>query len=1391
MKKISQIILTLLLWHLMPVSLLAGGADDFAGGDGSAAHPYLISTPAQLDSVRKYMGPANAHLHFALTNDIDLAEVSNWRPLGLLGANYNDDELVFFGHFDGCGHVVRNMKIKSIPSDSLILRKNLGLFGYAKAGSSIRNLGVVDGTIEFNSTSAGLLCGAGGPVIENCYTTGKIKGGTQMGGIVGYYLTLDKIAPAVMRNCYSIVTIECRNASNSNGFCGGIAGNATLVTFNHCFSLCNISGDRAYEVGGIVGMAARSKVEYCYSFGRLKGLARVGGINGYQLETTYVNGCFSSAQVLTSPYTKDLLDDYVRNSFGGVIGAMYSTLEVIKECYYNKDIYAGDGVGVDASGLYKDGAASLTTAGMKKEESWEGSGWKFGPRWSIWEDRSFPYWAEQGSPVEITIATPTYIEGNFNVEDMPDKVVLYNSALQAIGELSVNISGQSWRLDLEEPLTVNDLVYAIAYIDGYPSVPAQARVANTYFAGGDGSTANPFRIQTIEQLRNLSYYMGPAFAGLYFALDNDLDLVAEMAWKPLRGADSDAFFGHLDGLGYKIKNMNMVDPLSDSLALFRVLGSGAELKNLQLLGVNVAGRNVVGTLCAVNNGTISHCFVMGRVQGADRVGGLCAINNKTIDNTSVMLTLEASGSVAGGLCGYNTATGLIQKSYATGDVSAQADAAGLCGSNAGVLTLAYASGKVTAPASKAGLCAINSGTLTLSYFDKEKAGTDQGVHTGDQTGVTALTTEGAKKKTSYRNWLFSSAAADWAIWEGHSTPYFARQAAPPVITSVTPTKLTGISQAAPAPDSIIVYKNYERIATCIPGTTSWEISLSGLSLQVTDVLYAVASMKGKALSSPALVQNMPNDVRLKELSVTAGALIPAFTPDVLEYRVMPVGQTVGQTIITAAAFNAGASIKGAGNRVLYVGNNRLSVEVTAEDGVSVQTYVINVLRKDNNYVPGTDAGLLQLNVTAANGGSLIPGFTPATTAYAAEVPAYVDRVTVTAVTSHPYAAVSGTGVFTLNPGANTFTVTCVAENGTTQQEYVISITRKEVSMTLSDNADLTALALDQAVLSPVFNKNNDQYTARVAASVASLRIMAAAEFKGALVKGAGLQTLAVGRNIFVIEVIAEDARTKKYYTITVDRAVPADAELQHISVGARVFSVNEGPDFVYVAECGVTAVNVTVEANDGTTIYINGKPQPYTSVLLPESGIATLDVKLVSADQLTSRQYTLRAMRSLPASAVKLRWNTILSLSNNPVENGGHQFVSYQWYRNGSPVTGETGPYLRKDGAASEYIVKAYTAEGYELHSCASVPAPAPAAMNITVYPNPAPAGGVAYMSLSGQEESRLTTVKLFTLQGQLEQQYSVYGSEYALTMPSHPGVYILQVLDGQQQLATFKVLVY
>jgi hypothetical protein len=214
-----------------------------------------IRTQAELNNVRNY--PSGK---YKLMNDIALTDngagydSSGWLPIG----NYPN---YFTGTFDGNGHKITGLWIDR-PSTS-----DVGLFGDARGGATIRNLGV-----EISSRG--------------------VKGDSRVGGIVGY------LHGSSITNSYSTGSISGIGIGN---YIGGIAGSMVSgSSITNSYSTGSVSG--SIDVGGIAGsMISGSSITNSYSMGSVGvdgiAIATVGGIAGNVREGSSITNSYSTGSV--------------------------------------------------------------------------------------------------------------------------------------------------------------------------------------------------------------------------------------------------------------------------------------------------------------------------------------------------------------------------------------------------------------------------------------------------------------------------------------------------------------------------------------------------------------------------------------------------------------------------------------------------------------------------------------------------------------------------------------------------------------------------------------------------------------------------------------------------------------------------------------------------------------------------------------------------------------------------------------------------------------------------------------------------------------------------------------------------------------------------------------
>lgn len=125
-------------------------ANSYAGGDGSKTNPYEIATAEQLAKLASDVNNGNtpqAFLgkYFKLTADIDLSG-GIWMPIGKYYNYGNGNNRLFFGKFDGNGHVIKNMHIQWEDVDARKAKSVWGLFSTLQ-GESSTNLTTVTNLI--------------------------------------------------------------------------------------------------------------------------------------------------------------------------------------------------------------------------------------------------------------------------------------------------------------------------------------------------------------------------------------------------------------------------------------------------------------------------------------------------------------------------------------------------------------------------------------------------------------------------------------------------------------------------------------------------------------------------------------------------------------------------------------------------------------------------------------------------------------------------------------------------------------------------------------------------------------------------------------------------------------------------------------------------------------------------------------------------------------------------------------------------------------------------------------------------------------------------------------------------------------------------------------------
>jgi hypothetical protein len=268
-------------------------APAYAGGDGSEANPYQISSLRQLKKLSvdiEIIGGVETtyEQYFELTTDL----------------NFTGDDSVltnlvgtFYGTLDGRGHVIKNLDMGD--SEQLYVMPFRGL-QYAE----LKNLGREGGSTVGKTYAAGLAGGLNNAKLTKCFNSSSIQAEGNAGGL--YYN--NSSGNATVEDCYNIGNITTTTSSYVGGLC---YSNQSLVLKNF-YNAGNVTAATG-TVAGIMGSGSgNNSFENCFNLGEITTLANsnsIGAIIG-RVNTTVTqtfNNVYTRPNVVKKN-TSDLVD---------------------------------------------------------------------------------------------------------------------------------------------------------------------------------------------------------------------------------------------------------------------------------------------------------------------------------------------------------------------------------------------------------------------------------------------------------------------------------------------------------------------------------------------------------------------------------------------------------------------------------------------------------------------------------------------------------------------------------------------------------------------------------------------------------------------------------------------------------------------------------------------------------------------------------------------------------------------------------------------------------------------------------------------------------------------------------------------------------------------------
>ena len=244
---------------------------DLTVGSGTEGDPYIITTPQELDAVRKY-----PDAHFKLGNDIDMDSFGNFEPIPSLTGK-------FTGSFDGDNHTISNLSSK-LENESAGFTSvdvfGVGLFSVVDTSSVVKNLTLESVDITSNSYDTGGIIGKLYGSLTNSTVSGKVTATDgDKGGAVG-----EMEDGSTVTNVHADVLVDSKSSDT-----GGLVGYNDKGTIENSSATGDVYATQS-DAGGLVGENNGGTIILSFATGDVtSSSSNVGGLVGFHDKTDRYN----------------------------------------------------------------------------------------------------------------------------------------------------------------------------------------------------------------------------------------------------------------------------------------------------------------------------------------------------------------------------------------------------------------------------------------------------------------------------------------------------------------------------------------------------------------------------------------------------------------------------------------------------------------------------------------------------------------------------------------------------------------------------------------------------------------------------------------------------------------------------------------------------------------------------------------------------------------------------------------------------------------------------------------------------------------------------------------------------------------------------------------------
>ena len=523
------------------------------GANGTVDHPFIISTPSQLDLLAKKVNGTDGYTangysgkYFELGADITYDHTglgdteSNYTAIG---GFFNGSSKNFKGKFDGKGHTISGIRIYKGGSGNA--DRYQGLFGRIQSGAKVENIILADARVTGYDYTGGIVGDNYDGTVENCHVLSTVtvhavqSGAFYHGGIVG-------------RNVLSTVTVSgCTSAA--------------AVTIADGTSDCE-------QYGGIAGYNGGTIRDCLVYGGSVSASNYVGAIAGINDSGTLTNNHYSGVTVNGS---EALLN----------AGVGYRSQDGTR---YICAIIPYEGVtlsipSVSATTEYPYNGLKIYSTGMN------------------YNGQYYNYLAYPDANISGDVTFTATYSG-----DVPEDYALSGFGYTSNAS-STDVSMEWAATDGSATCTLRTNVAMKYYI-----APSFLFIV---WGGGDGSQGNPYIIKTVRGMNELATKVNSGegdLGGKYFELGADITYDGTENNYTAIGTESHKSSVNFDGKGHTISGIN-INTGSDCQGIF---GCAADctIQNLTLASSTIINGGNSGGIFGQGQGvTVSNCHVANTV----------------------------------------------------------------------------------------------------------------------------------------------------------------------------------------------------------------------------------------------------------------------------------------------------------------------------------------------------------------------------------------------------------------------------------------------------------------------------------------------------------------------------------------------------------------------------------------------------------------------------------------------------------------------------------------------------------------------------------------------------------------------------------------------------------